>query len=272
MKNIKLYITLLFAGLLMVSCDPDEFEDVASAEYKYVGIVSQRLASGGAVFEGTGSSTASIDIPLFYDLGDISSDVEITVTVSGAVLGTDFNVPNASSVSGQTFNVTLPIDTVATFFTIVPVTNNVQNENKVIGLSITGLPDGVFAGAPVSASSNITILDDDCPYEFSKFVGTASVIENGSVGPYDVNAVEVAPNTIKVDNFWDSGIEATFVFVPCDGTVQVPQQSTPAFGDPDGNIVGSGTWDDETGEVVINVTISFPAFDFVSVEEHVYSF
>ncbi len=271
MKKILSYI-ILIAGVLALSCDREEFDDLAPAEYKYIGMVSQRIPGGGTVFEGTGISSSSIDIPLLYDLGDISSDIEITFTVSGAVLGTDFTVPNAASTGDQTFSISIPVDTVASFFTIEPITNDVQNENKVISLSITGTPEGVFAGAPLSQSTDITIIDDDCPYDFEKFVGTASVIENGTTGPYDVNTTAIAPNTIRTDNFWDSDIAATFILVPCDGTVQVPQQSTPAFGDPDGNIVGSGTWDDETGEVVVNVTINFPAFDFISNEQHVYTF
>lgn len=272
MKNIKYIISVICLTVFAVSCsDREEFEDLPSADYRYVGMVSQQIPNGNTVFEGTGVSSASIDVPLYYYLGE-GGGGEITISVEGASLGEDFLVPNASGTSGQSFTVTLPSDTTATFFTIEPITNDVQNDNKPITLSITGLPEGVFAGAPVSAEETITILDDDCPYGFGTFVGTASVIENGSVGPYDVVTTEVAPNTVTTDNFWDSGITATFVFVPCDGSVQVPQQSTPAFGDPDGNIVGSGTWNDETGEVVINVTISFPAFDFVSVEQHVYQF
>ena len=272
MKFLKNTVLLSLALLVGISCeDKDDFEDLASADYRYVGIVTSRLASNGQVFEGTGSATASIDIPLFYYSAEQSAT--ITFTASGdAELGVDYNVTGVESVSGSTFVVALDGDTTATFFTIVPVTNDTQNENKTISLEITGLPDGMFAGAPVSAAEDIIILDDDCPYDFDKFVGTASVIENGAVGPYDVNAIEVAPNTIQVDNFWDSGITATFILVPCDGSVQVPAQSTPAFGDPDGNIVGSGTWDDETGELIINVTISFPFFNFVSNEQHVYTF
>lgn len=272
MKFLKNIALLSIALILIVSCeDKDDFEDLAAAEYRYVGIVSSRLASNGQVFEGTGTASASIDVPLFYYNNGESAT--ITFTVSGdAELGVDYNLTGVESVSGSNFDVTLDGDTTATFFSIVPVTNDTQNENKTISLEITGLPDGMFAGAPVSAAQDIIILDDDCPYDFDRFVGTASVIENGSVGPYDVNAIETAPNTIQVDNFWDSGITATFILVPCDGTVQVPAQSTPAFGDPDGNIVGSGTWDDETGELIINVTISFPFFNFVANEQHVYSF
>jgi len=272
MKFIKNIVLVSIAILVGISCeDKDDFEDLASAEYRYVGIVPSRLASNGQVFEGTGSATASIDVPLFYyNKGESAS---ITFTTSGdATLGEDYNVTGVESISGSSFVVALDGDTTATFFTIVPVANDIQNDNKTISLEITGLPDGMFAGAPVSAAEDIIILDDDCPYDFERFVGTASVIENGSVGPYAVNAVEVAPNTIEVDNFWDSGITATFILVPCDGSVQVPAQSTPAFGDPDGNIVGSGTWNDETGELIIDVTIAFPMFDFLVNEQHVYSF
>lgn len=271
MRQFKILIIL--AITLFAACsDREDFDDLASVDYKYVGIVPQQVPGGGQVFEGTGSSTASIEIPLFYYLGSNPSATDITITASGATLGADFNIPEAKSVNGQSFTITLPADTTATSFTLVPVANDVQNENKVLNLVITGLPDNVYAGAPVKASQEITILDDDCPYGFDSFVGTASVIENGSVGPYAVNSVEIAPNTIQVDNFWDSGIQAFFVLVPCDGTVQVPLQSTPAFGDPDGTIQGSGTWDDQTNELVVNVTITFPLYEFVSNEQHVYSF
>ena len=272
MKFLRNIVLLSAALIIGVSCeDKDDFEDLASADYRYVGIVTSRLPNSGQVFEGTGSATASIDIPLFYYNNEESASITFTAT-GDAELGVDYNVTGVESVSGSTFVVALDGDTTATFFTIVPETNDTQNANKTISLEITGLPEGMFAGAPVSAAEDIIILDDDCPYDFDRFVGTASVIENGSVGPYAVNAIETAPNTIQVDNFWDSGITATFVLVPCDGSVQVPAQSTPAFGDPDGNIVGSGTWNDETGELVIDVTISFPFFNFVSIEQHVYSF
>lgn len=269
LKNIFfLAIALVFAG----ACeDKEDFENLPSADYRYVGIVPSRLSNNGQVFEGTGSATASIDVPLFYYNNNEAAS--ITFTIGGdAQLGVDYNLQGVESAAGSTFVVALPVDTTGTFFTIIPVSNDTQNDNKTIELDITGLPDGMFAGAPVRASQDIVILDDDCPYDFDKFVGTASVVENGTTGPYAVNAIEVAPNTIQVDNFWDSGITASFVLVPCDGSVQVPAQSTPAFGDPDGNIVGSGSWDDQTGELVVDVTISFPAFDFVSNEQHVYSF
>ncbi|NQZ77662.1 MAG: hypothetical protein HRT61_16400 [Ekhidna sp.] len=272
MKTLKNIFLLAIVSVFAIACeDREDFKDLPSADYRYVGIVQSRLSNNGQVFEGTGSATASIDVPLFYYNNNEAAS--ITFTAGGdAQIGVDYNLEGVESVSGSTFVVALPTDTAATSFSIVPVSNDTQNANKTIQLEITGLPEGMFAGAPVSASQDIIILDDDCPYDFDRFVGSASVIENGTVGPYAINAIETAPNTIQVDNFWDSGIIATFVLVPCDGSVQVPAQSTPAFGDPDGNIVGSGTWDDETGELVVDVTISFPAFNFVSIEQHVYSF
>ncbi len=140
-----------------------------------------------------------------------------------------------------------------------------------MSFEITSVSGGVQGGQPLGDSFEITILDDDCPYGFDNFVGTASVIENGSVGPYNVTTTEVAPNTLNLDNFWDSGISMDIILVPCDGSVII-NASTPAFGDPDGTVVGTGTWDDVNNIIVMDVTITFPAFNFQRDEQHVYTF
>lgn len=269
MKKILKYI-LILTVLSVFSCTQvQEFDNLAPAKYEYIGVVKQTVPD--KIFEGTGVSTMT-NIDVLHNVVS-SGDVQVTfspTSESTALLGTHFNVPGAA-VQGESFTLTVPTDTVRSFFTIETVSNTEEGTDLLLSYEITNVSGGVQGGQPLGAKLEITILDDDCPYGFDNFVGTASVIENGSVGPYNVTTTEVAPNTINIDNFWDEGIPMDIILVPCDGSVII-NASTPAFGDPDGNVVGTGTWDDTNNIIVMDITISFPRYDFVSIEQHVYTF
>lgn len=256
---------LLIIGL--VACDRAEFDDLADAEYQYVGVVSQVAPTSTPEGSGTGST---VQVPLLYDLSG-SSDIDITFTVTGtAELGTDFNVVNAKSVSGNTFVITLPGDTVAESIVLETVPNFDESTtgNLTFTAEITETPEGVFPGVPLKASFMMEIIDDDCPFVAADYDGTASVTEVEATfggGAYTTTLTRVSGNTYEVTDYaatvFGTGISMQFTVDDTDPTnivINVPTQTFDAFGD---------TWEisDIDGDLVntcgTELTVSTNVFD-----------
>lgn len=274
MRKLSLIILSVLTIVLLNSCKNGQ--DLPSAKYEYVGVPGAKVPS--TIFEGTDGVESKAVVPVYYG-SDVEPGQAVTVTFtvassSNAVIGTNVMIEGAD-VSGQSFTVTVPADTFATSFTIVSVPNNDQNDDINVVFDISSVSGGVNIGYPFDSNASIVILDDDCPYDFDAFLGTAAVVENGSYGPYPANMTKVATNKIATDNFWDTGATVTMTLVPCDGSVDVPLQTYDYFGtDPNGTVVSTspGTWDDVNKVIVINIRISLPAYSFVSDEQHVFTF
>lgn len=272
MKNyLKFNLCALTLFLFVTACSNEEYND---ATFEYVGLASNRLPS--TIFEGTGEFISEEEVEFRYGNNvNPGRSFEVTVSTSGtAQLGEDYLVEGAN-VSGSEFTLTMDAESPLTSVNIVTVSNDVQNENLSVIWEITSTTEGVSIGYPYSDTYEFTILDDDCPYDFDLFVGTASVMEP-SYGPYDAEVIEVGPNRIQTQNFWDTGGLVTMILVPCDGTVDVPSQDwtySDSSGDYPATVSGSGTWDDETGILEVTFDIGIPEFEFESNDEtHVFTF
>ncbi len=278
MKYIYNALLVLLCGVMFTSCDDDSY---ASAEYNYVGVQPSRLPS--QIFEGTGPSVTVLDIPVRYGNNYIAGqDITVEIAVdpsSTAVLGTDFTL-SGGQVSGNVISVTIPSDTVVTTFKLTTISNEVQGANKQIVFKISSATPGVTAGFPFSDTYTLDILDDDCPYGYNNFVGTADVSEDdgASFGYTTLSSSTGIPNEILIENFWGLDGQVKFVLVPCDNSVIVTKQVLKdsggnfLYGDSGSSVEGSGTWDDNTNTLTLDVTILFPLFNFTSNEKHVYQF
>ena len=261
------YSLLFLLVIGLVACDRAEFDDLAEAEYQYVGVVSQIAPTSTPEGSGTGST---VEVPLLYDLSG-SSDIDITFTVSGtAELGTDFNVVNAKSVSGNTFVLTLPGDTVGATIVLETVPNFDESTvgNLIFTAEITDTPEGVFPGAPLKTSFMMEIIDDDCPFVAADYNGTASVTEVEAAfggGAYTTTVTRVSGNTYEVTDYaatvFGTGFSMQFTVDDTDPTniiIDVPTQTFDAFGD---------TWEisDIDGDLVntcgTELTVSTNVFD-----------
>ena len=55
----------------------------------------------------------------------------------------------------------------------------------------------------------VSLVDDDCPFDINDFVGTYDVNEDDGAFEYTANAsLGSSPNTLLIDNWWDSGLSA----------------------------------------------------------------
>ncbi|WP_421869508.1 hypothetical protein [Marinoscillum sp.] len=262
-----IYSLIILLAACLVACDRVEFDDLASAEYQYVGVSSQTAPT--SVTEGSGASNV-VEIPLLYDVSS-SSDVDITFTVTGtAELGTHFNVVNAKSTSGNTFTITLPADTFALAVQIETIPNYDESTvgNLTFSAEITDTPADVYPGTPLKSAFTMEIIDDDCPFIAADYNGTVAVEEVDDVfggGSYTTTITQLSGNTYEVTDYaatvFGPGFSFQFTVDPSDPTnliIDVPTQTFDAFGD---------TWEvsDIEGDLVntcgLQLTVSTNVFD-----------
>lgn len=173
--------------------------------------------------------------------------ISIEYSVSGGTAGTDFTLTGGSAL-------TIPAGEFFTSFTVAPINNLIASGNKVITFEITSVSGGNTAGLGlVGKKFAYTIVDDDCAFDRSEFVGTYDVLEPG-YGTYEVSSAEDPDdaNAIIIDNFWDFGGVVRYVFDPNTNQVTLPTQDV-TMGETVYVVEGSaaGTYEACTGKFVV---------------------
>lgn len=85
------------------------------------------------------------------------------------------------------------------------------------------------------------------------FVGAYDCDEPG-YAVYTVNSTKINANTIEIDNFWDSGYAVQYVFDDM-GNVTITPKVVNVSTTKTYTITGSGTYDNTTGEFVVDYTV-----------------
>ena len=254
---------LLLGILVLISCDPDEFDDLANADLNYIGIttvsIPQSTLEGSAV-------PSEVTMRLLYDIGGERDDFDVTFTVDGsAQLGTDFTVPSATSTTDNTFTITVPGDTTVSSFTIATVPNiETATSELVMSANITSISDSdiVAAGSPVKTGFSIVIEDDDCPFVLADdYTGTGLSASNDGSFVSDAYTVDItldSENTLFVTNFGDLGWDFFLDVDPLTNAVTIrPTGQYEGIGSCSGTAItdwdlsGGGALSPCAGEIVI---------------------
>lgn len=156
-------------------------------------------------------------------LGSGSNDNGVTVDFT--VTSTD---PSRYIISPSTGTLDIPAGEFSGDITITPIDNSVTDGNVDITIELSStnnLPVGL-AGENLSFfTKNISILDDDCPFDINDFAGsyTVNIVSEvgfgnpaGSFIASTTLTVGTEPNTLVDSNFWDFGNPAVITFDPSD--------------------------------------------------------
>jgi hypothetical protein len=278
MKNL---ISKLFLGALVVflaSCEAEEYTDVASAEYHWVGMsLPSAAASAITIQEGNGASFNQTTITLRTG-GTLSNEENITVDFefSGdATLNDDFVIIGGSNVTASGFSVTIPSGSLTASFQVRTVTNVIEESNRAVTITMVSNSEDLAMGYPRKKAVTVTIADDDCSFDLEDdFSGTSSVTEQysaSSYGPYDPEVEYDGPNTLIIYNFWDWGWEVEATVDPDDNSVVLT--SLDDSGGGLGGATGCHDWTVATvtgvlspctKTILLRVTVSSACFGYTS--------
>ncbi|WP_299705215.1 Calx-beta domain-containing protein [uncultured Pontibacter sp.] len=202
MKKINRLIASIFAiGAMftMTSCEQEEFT------YKGDNFIHYQKES----YQVNENATAIVNIPVFLATTSHPGTTTAQVNLSGdAVEGEHYNVIGGNTLS---FAEGVYSDTIK----IQLIDNDVVDGNKVINLAIGSNSANYTIGYPgtesKSGSTVVTIIDNDCPFVASNFVGTFNASYNNLAGtdPYsaksDITQDPEDPTVFLVTNFWGEG-------------------------------------------------------------------
>ncbi len=275
MKNIKLFILFLAVLVVATSCaDREDFDDLASADYKWVGLTSPESSntSVASIFEGNGSVPGFVTITVSTG-GALTNDnnIDVAIEFSGeATFGEDFvivDASNVSNVSTKGMTVTIPADTLVTSFQVQTITNVELESDRSVALEIVSNSMDYAIGYPRKQALNLIILDDDCEFILEDdFTGANETNENsvglfGENGPYDANVTIIEATTLSIGNVFDFGWEVLAVLNPADNTLSISSQgpfSALSCGAPitDWFIEGTGQLSPCTTAIALDLDVS----------------
>lgn len=191
---------------------------------------------------------------------DIS--VELDVTSDSAIEGTHFNIPSSVTIPAGETLVTIPVE-------IVDDELNNTTRNFMVEIASVSNPSvNIGIVDEGSYSKTFSIVNDDCPTQFTYWVGdiviedvgygsfggSSSVNENGDCDILVVNGnlpqAGSPDNTLYEVQFIPTNGEGTEGIVIVESTLVREQADTNGL--YDGYYEGSGTFDVSTGEIIID--------------------
>ena len=185
MKNFKLIFVSVSAIMMsLMSCDEQDL--VYSGE----DFISFGTTTSASIPEG---STEPYTVTASASVANISSEITVNVTISGATEGVDFTASKSSFNFGpDKYN-----DTIV----ITPIDNFDEDGDKVITLTLDRSSGGYTIGFPGpdgnSSSFTLTIQDDDCAFTLQQ-LGDANW-----EGVDNVPASQAGPNASKIKTRFD---------------------------------------------------------------------
>jgi hypothetical protein len=195
MKKIFIMISLL--ATCLTACKDDDVKGPSKASF-FGGAFSAK--------ESDGKITLGIQLDQ-----PTKSDVIINLTAGGtATTGVDYTLSEATTTikageSNGSFSLTIILDCLA-------------EGDETIDVSMSSA-----SGISASGTYVVTILASNA-YVQKNFLGSYSANEPG-YGDYDVNfSADTDPNSIIVNNFWDSGGKVKYTFDPLTNKVTIPTQ------------------------------------------------
>ncbi|MFD2512924.1 Calx-beta domain-containing protein [Pontibacter locisalis] len=206
MKKInKLIAAMLFMGVSvfsLTSCEKEEFF------YEGPSFINFETDSQ----EAAENRTTVVNVPVFLSTTTHPGDVTVEVGVAGdAQEGVDFEI-----VEGKTLN--FPAGVYSDTVKVRIIDNEAVDGNKIITLNLNSNSAGFNLGYPGpenrNSSTNIVVVDNDCPFVASDFTGSFTGkytrASTGAVSTYTSSIKQDAdnPNIFIISNFWGEGLDA----------------------------------------------------------------
>lgn len=189
-------------------------------------------------------------------------NVGLDVTSDTAIEGTHFNIPSSITIPAGETLVTIPVEIVDD-----ELSNPIRNFTvEIVSVSNPSVNIGILDEG--SYSKTFSIVNDDCPTQFTYWVGdiviedvgygsfggSSSVNENGDCDILVVNGnlpqAGSPDNTLYEVQFIPTNGEGTEGIVIVESTLVREQADTDGL--YDGYYEGSGTFDVSTGEIIID--------------------
>lgn len=194
MKNFINYTIAAFIAILTISC-----EDLSTPN---LGDNEQWIQFEFATSTVSESAAEPLAVPVLYASGTNDSELSVNFTYT------------ASSTEGYEITpsngvVTIPAGEFVGYIYVTPIDDDVTNDDITIDftLSSNDIPLGLAGEGIYNTTSQVTIVEDDCPLVLSEFVGTYSADEEGYDVIYEVSVTydESNPNVLTFSNLWDVG-------------------------------------------------------------------
>jgi hypothetical protein len=251
MKNYyhKIVTVLILAGLSLTSCEDltslYEGPDFVAFQQRSITIDEVR----NVVFaDGTSQQTpATAVIEIFRSTVDLSNPLTVNFSVQGIFVD-DSDFYNAGDNAAGTFNIShdgsivIPAGQPKASITVTSINDEDATGNRRITLTITGTSDAKFnlgyPGGNDAQSMNVTVIDDDCPFDIAEWLGTYNVsrtLYGTTAGAISVATFTVTATADPNDRFSMyianvfNNVNVTqptslkLTFVPCPGIVLYDQ-------------------------------------------------
>ncbi|KOY85316.1 hypothetical protein AD998_03330 [bacterium 336/3] len=158
---------------------------------------------------------------------DISKDLVVSFSITAKYVKIDTltgsptngeeievgDVPQGQFYLSSPSNITIKAGEAFAFLTVTAVNNDDVDGNKKLTITLESTSDASFSlgypGPDKKNKSNVLyIVDDDCPLDISKFVGTLKVEDNAVGSPplantYNVTSTQISTNSIAITGLFD---------------------------------------------------------------------
>jgi hypothetical protein len=176
LKSTKILVAIFIVAAIFAGCDTLEFEepDKTLDAPDYV-----TFQDGSAsVSEAVGEDGLSVQI----NRSNADQSLTVVLSVESTFAGSEEDASDEFTVNPSNLEVTFAEDEYSTTFQIIPVNNDFSDGDKVVTVTIESVSSSdVVIGYPgpdqLNRSSDITIVDDDCPIDFAGWEGTYEVEE-----------------------------------------------------------------------------------------------
>ena len=170
MKNLKIYILMLTAILVNMSCESDkeiETVDFGTGDLKWVQFEQESYS----ILE---SADGSLEVTVLLAADSNPDGVTINLDYSSSAPSTGYDISPADGV------VEIPAGEFSASFSLTPVDNFEEEADKVINVTVSSSPFPVgLGGDSLFSSAQLTIIDDDCPLENgATFLGDYNLVVN----------------------------------------------------------------------------------------------
>lgn len=228
-KNIYMFF-ILAGAIIFASCEKSRPVTYTGDNFVHFqdSLVSIAESSAKEDANGNVQSIPSLaTIRINRATTDISKDLVVSFSLTAKFVRTDTaqasptfgeeievgDVPQGKFYLSSPSNITIKAGEAFAFLTVTAVNNDDVDGNKKLTLSLESTSDASFGlGYPGPDKKNksavLYIVDDDCPLDITKFVGTLKVEDNAVASPplensYNVTSTQISPNSISITGLFD---------------------------------------------------------------------
>ena len=178
--------------IFMFSC-----EDITTPD---LGTNNQWIQFESSSLVVTESNPTPLKVNVLYAAATNESGIDVNFTYTSSQ-NDGFTVTPSNGV------VSIPAGEFVGYIEVTPINDQVTNDDIVLNFSMenNSLPLGIAGEGLFNTTSEVTIVEDDCPLDLTQFVGTYSAEEDGQYF-YEVGVTLDAVNQVLVlSNLYETG-------------------------------------------------------------------